>query len=412
MDQSTPAHVDPSSSLDRRLLLGAAGLAGVAALSSLTSRAGAGPLNPPAGAVAATGKTLTEVEPRTVISAANTPGTASSTYRITQAGSYYLAGNITGEVNKHGIEIAADGVALDLNGFDLSGSAGMTSLSGVKVTGGIRQGIEVRNGRVKGWSAAGIDLGINTSNSIVRDMRITQCGTGVLAGTSTVVSGCVVSDALAKGISTNNFCRVQDCTVSNCAGTGIESTGEFAVSNCTSRSNGVGLVVGSESSITRCSVLSNVGLGIDTGDGCIVEGCCVSANGGVGIDADAGARIEGCIVQYNSGHGIDAGTRCVVRSNTCRANGVPGAGAGIRVIGVECIVNQNLCSFSFRGVVVTGTRNLITGNTCSSNTANWDIAANNNVGTIVSAGINASAILGSTYAGGVSTTDPHANFSH
>lgn len=55
----------------------------------------AGDLNPPAGPVSPTHKTLTEIEPRTAISMANTPGDADSLFKITQPGSYYLTGNIT-----------------------------------------------------------------------------------------------------------------------------------------------------------------------------------------------------------------------------------------------------------------------------------------------------------------------------
>ena len=81
----------------------------------------AGPLDPPAGPVAPTYKTLTEVEPRIAINAANTPGDADSLFKITQPGSYYLTGNITGVVGRHGIEIAvpANGpsVTIDLMGY-------------------------------------------------------------------------------------------------------------------------------------------------------------------------------------------------------------------------------------------------------------------------------------------------------
>src|SRR5437762_13979859 len=84
--------------------------------------ASAGNLNPPAGPVTPTMKTLTEVEPRIAINATNTPGDSDSLFKITQPGSYYLTGNITGVAGKHGIEIAASGVTLDLNGFDLLGA--------------------------------------------------------------------------------------------------------------------------------------------------------------------------------------------------------------------------------------------------------------------------------------------------
>src|SRR6185436_9128761 len=79
----------------------------------------AGPLDPPPGPIAPTYKTLTEVEPRVALSAANTPGDANSIYRITRTGSYYLADHLFGQPGKHGIEIDANGVTIDLNGFDV-----------------------------------------------------------------------------------------------------------------------------------------------------------------------------------------------------------------------------------------------------------------------------------------------------
>ncbi|HYC99633.1 MAG TPA: hypothetical protein VEB22_00270, partial [Phycisphaerales bacterium] len=75
----------PVPPFERRLLLGAAGLAGIAALAS--RRAEAGPLVPPAGAVAPTAKPLGELEPRTAVNATNTPGNLTNVYRITQPGS-------------------------------------------------------------------------------------------------------------------------------------------------------------------------------------------------------------------------------------------------------------------------------------------------------------------------------------
>ena len=47
----------------------------------------AGDLNPPAGPVTPTMKTLTEVEPRIAINAANTPGDVSSTFKMIEPGS-------------------------------------------------------------------------------------------------------------------------------------------------------------------------------------------------------------------------------------------------------------------------------------------------------------------------------------
>src|SRR5262249_9961969 len=65
-----------------------------------------GPPDPPVGPIASTGKTLAQVEPRTPISAATTPGNGGTIYRITQPGSYYLTDNVTGVSGKVGITIS------------------------------------------------------------------------------------------------------------------------------------------------------------------------------------------------------------------------------------------------------------------------------------------------------------------
>ena len=72
----------------------------------------AGSLTPP-GAPAPTMKTLAEVEPRTPIS--------SIPITISEFGSYYLTGNLTGLPGTNGITIISDSVTIDLNGFALIG---------------------------------------------------------------------------------------------------------------------------------------------------------------------------------------------------------------------------------------------------------------------------------------------------
>ena len=104
-------------------------------------------------------KTLDEVEPRIAINATNTPGDASNTFIISQPGSYYMIGDITGEIGKNGIRISAAGVTLDLMGFTLDGVAG--SLDGVNVS-VFRENIVIRNGHIRDWGASGIAARIDS----------------------------------------------------------------------------------------------------------------------------------------------------------------------------------------------------------------------------------------------------------
>lgn len=172
--------------------------------------ANAGPLDPPPGAPAPTYKTLDQVEPRIDVNAL--PGISIATHLIDQPGSYYLTGNITGEVGKVGIAIVCDDVSLDLNGFLMQGVPG--SLAGLGTSPGFR--VSIFNGSVVGWGANGIT--VQAENAIIRDLS--------------------VRDNVLGGIDAGVHSRFERCSVSGNGQVGIFATDDSKIIDCTSVNNG------------------------------------------------------------------------------------------------------------------------------------------------------------------------------
>lgn len=390
------------------LLLGAVtGATGLIAL--------AGDLTPPVGPVAPTHKSLTEVEPRIAVNATNTPGDANSLFKISQPGSYYLVGNITGVAGKHGIEIVTSFVTLDLNGFGLVGIAG--SLDGVSTTVANLHSIAVVNGSVRDWGDEGVDLE-SAANCRVADLHasgnLDLSGIGV--GYGSTVTNCVAYDNAVDGISAEYGCTITNCAAYQNGETGIivHNTGN-TVSNCSAFDNFTeGIHAGMGCTITNCSVSWNNEGGINTGEGSVVLNCSVIENGSVGIYARNSSTVADCAVQANTLDGILCTSFCILRGNTSVGNGLgAGNGAGIHTTGSDNRIEGNNCTGADRGIDVDFTGNIIIKNTCSGNTSNWEIAIGNSLGPIVVAGTNAAVISGNGPSPStLGSTDPNANFTY
>lgn len=284
------------------------------------------PAGPP-GSAETRMKTLNQIEPRTVITALP--------FVITNQGSYYLAGNLTGAVGTVGITIAAHDVDLDLRGFALVGVS--NSLTGVWVQerpnffvprfGNVR----IRNGVVTGWGLNGVS-GTNGIDSKVSGIIANRNGhidksAGIAVGESWQVNECSLFENEGDGLMVLGMNGViKDSVARWNRKDGISAGWSAKVVNCGSYwnlSNGVSMFA--KSTVRDCTVLGNTGNGIQGAEDCRITGNQCMQNGGsegAGIYVFSGSRVEDNHV-IDNGCGIlmcSTGTCNLVIRNSARNN--------------------------------------------------------------------------------------------
>ena len=376
-----------------RNALAAVAVASVALVGSTALLTIAGPVDPPEGPVASTYKTLTEVEPRTPISLATTPGDEDSLFKITQPGSYYLTANVDGVADFRAIEIDASRVTIDLMGFTLQGVPG--SLEGIATTANFDD-LAVRRGTVAGFGGAGVDLA--------------RAGSGIGA----VVEGVHATSNGEAGIRAGSHAAVRDCTATLNAGDGIVVGAGATVSGCVASANsGDGLSAGDTCTIAACTATANVGRGIVAGAGGSITASTAASNASSGIVAGNGCLIAGCVARSNALDGVQVLSASVVRDNLCTNNGATGLGFNVHAVGTDNRVEGNTCVGADRGISVAVAGNIIVRNTCTGNAINYLIVADNVYGPIIDRRMPASpGVNGSAAASTLATTDANANFAY
>ncbi|MGD9691008.1 MAG: right-handed parallel beta-helix repeat-containing protein [Phycisphaerales bacterium] len=410
-------------------------LSGVAA-----TGAWAGPLDPPAGPVSSTYKTLTDVEPRIAMSATTTPGGATAILRISQPGSYYLTGNVIGVAGRHGIEISSSGVTLDLNGFEVIGvGAAGGAFDGVRAFGGFKN-ITIKNGHVRNWGDDGVEIAnvVNSAGARVVNVQSTgNAGIGIACSTSNgVVIACTASENGSTGISATRL--ISECSAVDNAGSGLsvgqggtiinstafsnDGNGLFSgfggtIVNCTSDNNADdGIEASNGTTITNCSFLANGGSGINVFSSITIRNCTAVGNALYGIDADTYCHIEGSTANSNTLGGIRCGSRGVVRNNIAALNASGDEiGAGILGVGSDTRFEGNTCNNNDFGIDIDGTGNIIISNTCANNTQAFVIGVDNFYGPIIDRRIptaiaSTPAAVGFSASSTMGSSDSRANF--
>ncbi|MBX3323192.1 MAG: right-handed parallel beta-helix repeat-containing protein [Phycisphaeraceae bacterium] len=388
----------------------------IAALTLVAGTAGliiAGPLNPPAGSVQSTYKTLVEVEPRIAINAVNTPGDADSVFRISQPGSYYLTENIFGAAGMLCIEVAADDVTIDLNGMTIRGHT--ASFGGI-IGDGARSNITVRNGTIRSIGN-GVGLGYTAAGSRgweVENVSVLNNGNdGMrLPGASIVRSSRAAFNA-GYGIRSLDSSQVFDCISEQNSVAGVFVLNSSIVSRTIARSNSNNGIdaSGDGTRVLDCTSTNNSGHGIVGLNGSVITSCVVRSNSLNGITANSSSLIENNSVTFNGGHGISFLGNCTVRENVSNSNGQSTLGAGIFTSGFRSRIEGNVCNDNDYGIRVTAGTNFITRNTVSSNTTlNWDVVVGNRC--LVVQATNAGAISGNSGGTSPGSSDPNANFTY
>lgn len=387
--QSSSQITRSSAPVARRAILGTlAGAAGAAAVSGIAK---AGPLAPPSGPVGSTAKPLSELEPRTAVSFANTPGDSGAVYVIAQPGSYYLTANLSVPSGKTGIRIAASRVRLDLRGFRLSGVTG--SIAGITDGGAALTDVEIVNGTVASMASLGIGL-TTTEHARIADVNVHDNGgvgvfagpratlervfarmnaatapaqsAGLRVGDQSSVRACAAWGNTGAGIAAGANSLVEDCLAISNTGAGIETFATSSVVRCVGAANtGVGL--GGASAFTTCAAGDNSGTGMSSARAAFV-GCTSRNNHATNISAGGGSTIHFCTGALsfsagNTAHGFDLGANSVIADSSAYMNNGQGVRAAQHCSILNCVSRLN----SLDGMSVTSGTSLVLENVCSDN---------------------------------------------
>ena len=258
-----------------------------------------------------------------------TPGdTEGFPVTISESGSYRLTGNLTvPDENTTGIEITADDVTLDLNGFAIEGptvcSGNPLSCSPTGSGDGVfstsaNTNITVVNGTIRGMGDRGITLPRNPTR--VEHIHATSNG-GI--------------GILAAGIVTGS-------TAGSNGGAGIFLLGGLATGNDVRFNGGNGISCDGATTVTGNTVHFNNDVGISVLVG-TVAGNTVFSNGGKGITVTGTGSVVGNTVRLNGGF-QPSGFQLSLSSNVGYSDNVIQPGVGASTVSGGVVMGKNVCN--------------------------------------------------------------------
>jgi hypothetical protein len=212
---------------------------------------------------------------------------------IDTSGSYVLTGSLTvSDPNSDGIEIQADGVSLDLSGFEIVGPIDCTGLgsartcppgTGMGIAAVLRNRVTVRDGRVLGFAV------------------------GVVAGDRAQLRNLVAESNRIQGILAGSHAIVRECTAYQ---------------------NNLGIQASLPSVIVRNTASSNQLDGISASGSIVGNAAYDNGRDGITVIFN-GSVVLGNQAHQNEARGIKA-NGSVVTGNAANDNGHGGGGAGIK----------------------------------------------------------------------------------
>jgi hypothetical protein len=316
----------------------------------------------PSGPPAPSMKTLAQIEPRTPIS--------SAPFIITQPGSYYLTTNLTVS-SGDAIQINANQVTLDLNGFGIYSTAPVATNTGILLASS-RTNITISNGYIVGkvrqtggvFSGGGFDSGIfcivdiNETNTFGLPVNVRVSGVSVsgcmtygigLGPFNTIVESCTIHTVGTAGISAS---IVRNSTAMNC-GTGIAGS---RISDCRGESVNEGTGISANETAQNCHGASATGTGLNATKSAInctgstggteyglytevAQNCSGTSTKGTGLRASSSAVncnaygfMTGVYVDYNAqncnGRASTNGTGLLCYRTASNCTGYTSAGTG------------------------------------------------------------------------------------